>query len=109
MSSITRWSPSFVDNYDTFIFDCDGVIYRGTSMITGASGFVSSLLDAKKSVFFLTNAGDDDNNNNIYIYIYIIMSCIFSLILFLCLLSLSLYYIPPNHPNMNHPNLSWEE
>lgn len=43
------------DAYDAFLFDLDGVLYRGDSPIPGAAGAVDALRRAGKRVAFVTN------------------------------------------------------
>ncbi|ODV91970.1 hypothetical protein CANCADRAFT_147466 [Tortispora caseinolytica NRRL Y-17796] len=45
----------FIDKYDTFLFDCDGVLWLGTQPIVGAIEVVEQLLAHKKQVLFVTN------------------------------------------------------
>lgn len=40
---------------DGFIFDCDGVIWKGASIIDGAKETILKLREANKKVFFVTN------------------------------------------------------
>jgi phosphoglycolate phosphatase len=56
--------PQFLDSkkfqgvlydIDTFIFDCDGVLWLGDGAIQGSATFVDMLLKKKKQVIFLTN------------------------------------------------------
>ncbi|CAM9171432.1 unnamed protein product [Ectocarpus fasciculatus] len=47
--------PPRVEDYDTFIFDCDGVIWKGNKLISGAGKTLEYLREAKKNVFFMTN------------------------------------------------------
>jgi phosphoglycolate/pyridoxal phosphate phosphatase family enzyme len=48
--------PNVLSNdIDAVIFDCDGVIYRGPSMIPNADKVVRMLYAMKKRVFFLSN------------------------------------------------------
>jgi len=44
-----------LDSVDIFIFDCDGVIWRGDSVIDGVPGVLDSLRAAGKRIFFVTN------------------------------------------------------
>jgi len=46
---------AFLDNIDIFIFDCDGVIWSGDTVIGGASDVVAQLRTAGKRIFFVTN------------------------------------------------------
>lgn len=43
------------DAYDAFLFDLDGVLYRGSTAVPGASEAVASLRGAGKGVAFVTN------------------------------------------------------
>ena len=44
------------DNIDTVLFDCDGVLYRTTSLCPGASECIRELMDTQgKRVLFVTN------------------------------------------------------
>ncbi|THH06255.1 hypothetical protein EW145_g4211 [Phellinidium pouzarii] len=53
------FSPSdydeLVDKYDTWLFDCDGVLWRGTTLIDGALEVLQLLRSRKKSIIFVTN------------------------------------------------------
>lgn len=42
-------------NVDSVLFDCDGVLYRGTDPIPNAAEALSSLVSAGKQIFFCTN------------------------------------------------------
>jgi len=44
-----------IDNADVFIFDCDGVIWRGDSLINGVPAILDQLRQAGKRCFFVTN------------------------------------------------------
>lgn len=49
-------TPSeLLDNVDIFIFDCDGVIWRGDSLIDGIPKVLDELRNAGKTLFFVTN------------------------------------------------------
>lgn len=43
------------NNIQNYLFDCDGVLYRGTDPMPGASETLQSLLNDGKRVFFVTN------------------------------------------------------
>jgi len=45
----------FIDQYDSYIFDCDGVIWQGSQLLPGAKEFLKGLHDAGKKLFFVTN------------------------------------------------------
>jgi phosphoglycolate/pyridoxal phosphate phosphatase family enzyme len=47
--------PSFLSSIDTFILDCDGVLWTGATPIPGAGAAVDALRAAGKRVFFCTN------------------------------------------------------
>merc|ERR1711990_1269541 len=44
-----------LDKTDVFIFDCDGVIWKGDSLIDGVPAVLKMLKDAGKKIFFVTN------------------------------------------------------
>jgi len=43
------------ENIDTILFDCDGVLYRTSSLCPGASECIQGLLNNNKKVIFVTN------------------------------------------------------
>ncbi|KJP85604.1 hypothetical protein AK88_04771 [Plasmodium fragile] len=45
----------FVDNFQVFFFDCDGVLWRGNEVIEGAVEVINKLIKANKQVYFITN------------------------------------------------------
>jgi len=51
LKSLTEIIPDF----DTFIFDCDGILWSGSSPILDGIAVLSKLVKAGKKVFFLTN------------------------------------------------------
>ena len=44
-----------LDKTDVFIFDCDGVIWKGDSLIDGVPAVLRMLKEAGKKIFFVTN------------------------------------------------------
>jgi len=50
-----RWDPKFVDNYDTFILDCDGVLWLEKVLLPGIKDVLTRLRSNGKRVLFLTN------------------------------------------------------
>eukprot|EP00970_Alexandrium_tamarense_P017261 scaffold8841_cov152-Alexandrium_tamarense.AAC.1 len=42
-------------NISNYLFDCDGVLYRGTDPMPSASQTIQSLINSGKQVFFVTN------------------------------------------------------
>ncbi|KAK7469224.1 hypothetical protein VKT23_003713 [Stygiomarasmius scandens] len=44
-----------IDKYDTWMFDCDGVLWHGDRLIEGALGVLKLLRDHKKNILFVTN------------------------------------------------------
>ena len=44
-----------LDKYDTWLFDCDGVLWQGDRMIEGVPEVLSLLRTHKKRIFFVTN------------------------------------------------------
>lgn len=47
--------PELLDGIDVFIFDCDGVIWRGDSVIDGIPETLEKLRKLGKKMFFVTN------------------------------------------------------
>jgi len=43
------------ENIDTILFDCDGVLYRGTDPIPDAAQALQNLISKQKQIFFVTN------------------------------------------------------
>lgn len=48
-------AAEFMSNYDTFIFDADGVLWRGPLKIEGSDVLLNQLINAGKRVLILTN------------------------------------------------------
>ena len=48
-------AASLIDSVDVFIFDCDGVIWKGDSLIEGVPAILDKLRAAGKKIFFVTN------------------------------------------------------
>lgn len=46
---------SITDKYDNYIFDCDGIVWRGPQIIHSAIEGINKLLDNNKRIFFLSN------------------------------------------------------
>jgi 4-nitrophenyl phosphatase len=44
-----------LDKYDTWMFDCDGVLWSGDTLIEGATDVLQLLRSHGKSVLFVTN------------------------------------------------------
>ena len=58
MATATKLSSpqeELLDNVDVFIFDCDGVIWKGDSLIDGVGEILEKLRAAGKKCFFVTN------------------------------------------------------
>jgi len=47
--------PTFLAPLDTFLLDCDGVLWNGAAPVPGAGAAVAALRAAGKRVFFVTN------------------------------------------------------
>ncbi|KAK3257536.1 hypothetical protein CYMTET_33386 [Cymbomonas tetramitiformis] len=47
--------PGELDSIDTFIFDCDGVLWKGGNAINGSIEALTALRRAGKQLFFVTN------------------------------------------------------
>lgn len=52
---LTDPQENLLDNVDVFIFDCDGVIWRGDSLIDGIPETLDKLRALGKKMFFVTN------------------------------------------------------
>lgn len=52
---LTNPTENLLDTTDVFIFDCDGVIWRGDSLIDGIPETLQKLREAGKKMFFVTN------------------------------------------------------
>merc|ERR1719410_526481 len=52
---LTEPASQLLDNVDVFIFDCDGVIWRGDSVIEGIPATLEKLRALGKKLFFVTN------------------------------------------------------
>lgn len=55
VSRLSEPSSELLDGTDVFIFDCDGVIWRGDSVIDGIPETLDKLRAAGKKMFFVTN------------------------------------------------------
>lgn len=55
VSKLTDPMPQLLDGVDVFIFDCDGVIWRGDSLIDGIPETLEKLRKLGKKMFFVTN------------------------------------------------------
>ena len=49
------WDKSFLDNYDTFMFDMDGVLWLQLERIDGVKDTILHLQSLKKNIIFITN------------------------------------------------------
>ncbi|KAI1792459.1 2-phosphoglycolate phosphatase [Ganoderma leucocontextum] len=52
-----------LDKYDTWLFDCDGVLWQGDKLIDGATDVLQLLRHHKKSVLFVTNNATKSRKN----------------------------------------------
>eukprot|EP00569_Conticribra_weissflogii_P002447 CAMPEP_0171343036 /NCGR_PEP_ID=MMETSP0878-20121228/16101_1 /TAXON_ID=67004 /ORGANISM="Thalassiosira weissflogii, Strain CCMP1336" /LENGTH=374 /DNA_ID=CAMNT_0011845885 /DNA_START=47 /DNA_END=1171 /DNA_ORIENTATION=+ len=52
---LTEPAKDFLPNVDVFIFDCDGVIWRGDSVIEGIPETLAKLRSLGKKMYFVTN------------------------------------------------------
>jgi phosphoglycolate phosphatase len=50
-----RRDRDHLQDVDTFVFDCDGVIWKGDHLIPGAEEAIQKLRDLNKNIFFVTN------------------------------------------------------
>ncbi|PAV17763.1 2-phosphoglycolate phosphatase [Pyrrhoderma noxium] len=54
LSSLDEYRQ-LLDRYDTWLFDCDGVLWRGSTLVDGAKEFLQLLRSKNKNVIFVTN------------------------------------------------------
>lgn len=54
---------SFVDQFDTFMFDCDGVLWHDESLVPGAVQVLEHLRALKKKIIFVTNNATKSRKN----------------------------------------------
>ena len=55
-----QWNKKDINKYDTFIFDCDGVVWLSKSAIPGAKETLHKLTALKKQIIFLSNNSSKD-------------------------------------------------
>jgi 4-nitrophenyl phosphatase/phosphoglycolate phosphatase len=55
VSKLSEPASQLLDKTDVFIFDCDGVIWRGDSLIDGIPATLAKLRAAGKKMYFVTN------------------------------------------------------
>ncbi|GAW83436.1 phosphoglycolate phosphatase precursor [Plasmodium gonderi] len=48
-------AKDFLENFQVFFFDCDGVLWRGNELIEGAVEAIDKLIKKNKKVYFITN------------------------------------------------------
>ncbi|KIK68402.1 hypothetical protein GYMLUDRAFT_35813 [Collybiopsis luxurians FD-317 M1] len=53
--STPRDYAQLIDNYETWMFDCDGVLWHGDTLIDGAVEVLRLLRERKKKILFVTN------------------------------------------------------
>jgi len=53
----------FLDKYDTWLFDCDGVLWNGDKLVEGAKEVLEMLRRQSKSVIFVTNNATKSRKN----------------------------------------------
>lgn len=54
-STQQKWSSNNITLFDTFIFDCDGVLWLQNNAIPGAKSMLNKLLKLNKKLIFLSN------------------------------------------------------
>ncbi|KAG9041082.1 hypothetical protein FS837_012763 [Tulasnella sp. UAMH 9824] len=54
---------SFVDRFDTFMFDCDGVLWHDEELVPGAVQVLEHLRSLKKKIIFVTNNATKSRKN----------------------------------------------
>ena len=53
--ALQSWDKSLISNYDTFLLDCDGVLWTNKQPIDGVANTLSHLQSLKKNLIFITN------------------------------------------------------
>lgn len=61
--AFSRSTPIPLASYDNFLFDCDGVLWRGHDLIPGSPEALAKLRQAGKRIFFLTNNSTTSREN----------------------------------------------
>lgn len=56
MIYLDNFKIDLIKNHDTFIFDCDGVLWTGSKKINNADKVIKKIIEMKKQVLFLTNS-----------------------------------------------------
>ena len=56
MINLDNENVDFINNFETFIFDCDGVLWTGNKKINNAEKVIKKIIDLNKQVLFLTNS-----------------------------------------------------
>eukprot|EP01028_Stygiella_incarcerata_P009252 TRINITY_DN4354_c0_g1_i1.p1 TRINITY_DN4354_c0_g1~~TRINITY_DN4354_c0_g1_i1.p1 ORF type:complete len:304 (+),score=77.99 TRINITY_DN4354_c0_g1_i1:1132-2043(+) len=54
-----------ISRYDAFVFDCDGVLWRGETPVKGAQTALKRLVELGKKVFFATNNASKTTEENV--------------------------------------------
>ena len=62
--STFRDYQTLVDKYDNFLFDLDGVVWEGDTVISGAPETLQYLRQAGKRLFFVTNNATKSRESN---------------------------------------------
>lgn len=60
--SASYWNGKLVDDFDVFLFDCDGVLWRGLETISGAVESLEQLRKKGKKVLFISNNSSQSRN-----------------------------------------------
>lgn len=63
-----RFSPAFLDHFDTFIFDCDGVVWLDYNVLPGVQRTIRILQRAGKRVVFCTNNSTQSRQQFVQIF-----------------------------------------
>lgn len=54
-SKVIKYTKEIINDFDAFLFDCDGVIWKGKNIIPGTPNAINKLIDLGKTVIFVTN------------------------------------------------------
>ncbi|KAJ1851603.1 hypothetical protein GGH12_005944 [Coemansia sp. RSA 1822] len=57
---------AFVDQFDTFLFDCDGVLWRGPTVIDGVPETLAMLRSLGKRLIFVTNNSSTSRSDYVH-------------------------------------------
>ena len=62
MKTPEPWDKSLVKDFDYFLFDCDGVLYKQNTVIDGSERVLKKLITLNKQILFISNSSTKDIN-----------------------------------------------